>query len=68
MSTKITYLLGAGASANAVPVVDYFSDVIDAIIGLIESSLNGHMECPHFLGHKVKIISSFQSPPATYNR
>ena len=34
----------------------------------ILNKANNTMECPHFLGHKVKIISSFQSPPATYNR
>ena len=36
MSTKITYLLGAGASANAVPVVRNFSEMIDIMVDRLE--------------------------------
>jgi|GEM_PF-897519 len=55
MSKKITYLLGAGASANAIPVVAYMNKRILEIISYIEARGNSRVvkECLTTLGVEI---------------
>lgn len=45
---KVTYLLGAGASANAIPVVEHFTEDVKNIKGLLTDFLKKNLNEPTF--------------------